>query len=934
IEIGTGRVILEGVTSEAALDADDFVLSGIVDTVPGGGGDTMPGGGDDTMPGGGDPGPPEITGTPGPDVLTGTTDDERVLGLAGADLIGTSGGTDTLIGGSGADIFAILLNGGALDGDPDLVDDFSYLGGDQVGLGEALAARPVDDLTDLVRATVSGSDTLIEINLGDGFDTALRLLGVNFTTAQLLSYGFDAPTLGSAAFVENPYGFTNTSTTTTDPFATPDGRYVAFVDKQNLDNLAGDITPIREEDEFGGFDTNEDSATMDIFVRNMATGAVQRASVMGDGTAIETGSGAPATANSPVLTDDGRFVFFVTNGQASGADTNDSGDVYMRDLLADTAPVLVSLNGTSAAGGVPVGLNFTTTSVSVLDASADGRRIAYVTDAAIDAANDTNGDRDVYLHDLDTGLTTLVSARHNLTTDTDSPAGGGVANPYSFGIDDSYKGDPVHISADGRYVAYVTDNSHINTSGANLDPDGSFDLYLRDTLLERTLLVTDGFDSNDVQDFDMSADGARIVYATRNAVDSDDRNDEIDVYLAKIDLAAFTVSDRSRISELEGGFELKGGRSYSPTISADGTRALFLTDATDIAPVDPFSSIADRTDIVEVDLTTGALTTTANSHRLDDGSGNEFSNKAFALTEDAIVYRKSLGGDTIEVSAPVDFPNIDVPGDTSGLLRLSSFGGSSHVTSSIDGLFDTDVYFLGSSPNLISVSVEGTGGAGGTLPDPSIQIRTGSQTGPVTASDNNSGFGDDAFLVHRLTGGVDNYLIVRSGTFAETGSYRVSVDVGFPRSGPDTPIILDLDTPFSSRLFSSTNSDYYKFDADGGTRYEVNVTPEGVSDPLDGSIIRVRNANDQVLANSSVGADTLDFIAPEDGLLFIEVDVTSASSGNPGFYSVEIEEDPLIIIFPPPIFPPPIFPPPIFPLGTAPELPEGPLVGLDTDFVL
>ncbi|MEO1614194.1 MAG: hypothetical protein AAFU55_17830, partial [Pseudomonadota bacterium] len=167
----------------------------------------------------------------------------------------------------------------------------------------------------------------------------LFLEGVEFTTDQLINYGFDAPAQGSAGFVDNPYGFNNTSSTTADPAITPDGAFVAFVDKQNLDDLEGDVTPVPTGPDGP---TNEDDATMDVFVRNMETGAIQRASVGPNGEALTTdglplneGETNSATSLSPALSTDGRYVAFASNGRASPLDGKSSGDVYIRDLLID-----------------------------------------------------------------------------------------------------------------------------------------------------------------------------------------------------------------------------------------------------------------------------------------------------------------------------------------------------------------------------------------------------------------------------------------------------------------------------------------------------------------------------------------------------------------------------------------------------------------------
>src|SRR6185503_17655383 len=91
--------------------------------------------------------------------------------------------------------------------------------------------------------------------------------------------------------------------------------------------------------------------------------------------------------------------------------------------------------------------------------SANGRYIAFATDATNFDPADTDGVRDLYWRDLRTGEVRLVSRA--------TGQGGVKANDHSFGPS---------ISADGRYVAW-------HTGATNLSPDDSdnvMDVYMRD----------------------------------------------------------------------------------------------------------------------------------------------------------------------------------------------------------------------------------------------------------------------------------------------------------------------------------------------------------------------------------------------------------------------------------------------------------------------
>jgi hypothetical protein len=96
--------------------------------------------------------------------------------------------------------------------------------------------------------------------------------------------------------------------------------------------------------------------------------------------------------------------------------------------------------------------------------SANGRFIAYISDATNLVIGDTNGQRDVFVYDRGTGRTTLESVNSS----------GAEANGYS---------DEPSISDDGRYVLF-------HSAATNLVAgSGGFHVYLRDRVLGTTTLI-------------------------------------------------------------------------------------------------------------------------------------------------------------------------------------------------------------------------------------------------------------------------------------------------------------------------------------------------------------------------------------------------------------------------------------------------------------
>ena len=165
-----------------------------------------------------------------------------------------------------------------------------------------------------------------------------------------------------------------------DPTLSNDGRFVAFhSDATNL--VSGDT-----------------NAATDIFVFDRTTGTTTRVSI------ASNGNQADGMSNDPVLSTDGRFVTFwsVATTVVSG-DTNGTDDVFLHDRTTGiTTRISVASNGSQANGRSfdPV-------------ISADGAFISFDLAATNLVSGDTNGAPDIFIHDRVTGVTTRVSIATN-----------------------------------------------------------------------------------------------------------------------------------------------------------------------------------------------------------------------------------------------------------------------------------------------------------------------------------------------------------------------------------------------------------------------------------------------------------------------------------------------------------------------------------------
>src|SRR5207245_10503824 len=111
-------------------------------------------------------------------------------------------------------------------------------------------------------------------------------------------------------------------------------------------------------------------------------------------------SGGVSVALPPALWADGRFVAFVSFAtNLVAGDTNGATDVFVHDRQTGTTErVSVASDGTeSNAASLGSAL------------SADGRFVAFQSDATNLVAGDTNGATDVFVRDRQTGMTERVS---------------------------------------------------------------------------------------------------------------------------------------------------------------------------------------------------------------------------------------------------------------------------------------------------------------------------------------------------------------------------------------------------------------------------------------------------------------------------------------------------------------------------------------------
>ncbi len=269
------------------------------------------------------------------------------------------------------------------------------------------------------------------------------------------------------------------------PEISADGRFVAFWSR------ATNLVP---------GDTN---GSVDVFVRDLAANTTTRVSL--------DVAGGEASADSGVcsISGDGRYVAFQSLAALDPSDANESWDVYVRDRIAG----VTTRASLSSSGNDPSG------DCEAPSISADGRYVAFQSDAPNLVASDPNGKLDVFVRDLLNGTTALASVSSN------GAAGGVAGDDISFAPS---------ISADGRAVAFVSLASTLVPGDTNgpLHPDA----FLRDlaagTTARANLGPSNAQDDGGVDTCALSGDGRNVAFdSSGDDLVPNDTNEAADVFV-------------------------------------------------------------------------------------------------------------------------------------------------------------------------------------------------------------------------------------------------------------------------------------------------------------------------------------------------------------------------------------------------------------------
>jgi len=521
-----------------------------------------------------------------------------------------------------------------------------------------------------------------------------------------------------------------------------------------------------------------------IYVKNLITGKVTLASCDASGTPLNIIQNLAVT---PSLNFNGTEIAF------EGFDTHGKDGIYVKNLI--TGALTVETIGPSGQAANDVAHH--------PRLSPDGTKLMFDSDATNLVAGDTNGHTDVFIRDLTTNTTTLVSEVNGVTptlangdSDNASWSADGTrivfesrasnlvadnthtweqiytknlatgvitevsADSFASGFGNGNSWNPVFDPKDNNKFAFET----YATDFVNSDTNGFEDIYLRDAVhsaayqesikVDGSMNVTQGNNHSFYPEF--SPDGNYIVFDSQasNFV-TNDTNGHRDVYMVNIATHQITL-----ISQNGSGVVGNGDSGYSegpPVFSPDGSVIMFATDATNYLSGMAGSNVILKNigagtpgnDMLNGGAGNDTLVGGSGNDTLDGGTGVDMmygggGDDTYIVDNvgDVVTENTNAGTDTVETT----LLSYTLPANVENLI----FAGSGNFTGNGNSLANTI-----------------TGGAGNDT------IRPGSGSDTVNAGVGNDYINMSAYLTaaDKIDGGAGSDVVELSGNY--TGANAV-----------------------------------------------------------------------------------------------------------------------------------------------------------------
>jgi flagellin-like hook-associated protein FlgL len=318
-------------------------------------------------------------------------------------------------------------------------------------------------------------------------------------------------------------------------------------------SVSGDGRLVLFNSEAANLVSGDTNGVSDIFIKDLATGAVSRVST------TATGAQANGASAQGSLSADGRLMVFQSFAtDLVPGDTNGRSDLFLKDLETG------AITRVSTGSG---GEEATDHSYRPL-LSPDGQTVLFESLASNLVPDDTNAASDIFLKNLQTGAVTRVS-----TPALYPETIGGASTQPSF-------------SPDGRYVAFLSSATNL-VSG---DTNGAIDVFIKDLFTGAIQRVStdagggqqNGNASNAAASVSFSPDGRFVTFASAasNLVPGD-TNGLNDSFLKDLKTGEVT-----RLSTTAGGGQASGGENFLARFSPDGRSVVFRSGATNLVAGD------------------------------------------------------------------------------------------------------------------------------------------------------------------------------------------------------------------------------------------------------------------------------------------------------------------------------------------------------------
>lgn len=281
-------------------------------------------------------------------------------------------------------------------------------------------------------------------------------------------------------------------------------------------------------------------------------------------------NGAFAAGNTPStfgidISNDGRFVVFETSeDNLSTDDVNGDFDIYLHDtVLSTTELISTDTNGQAASGGS----RFPTI-------SANGKHVAFVSASTEIIPSLEIAGQKIFVHSNES------SPEFRIASLSDN---GDLANSVSREADISSDGRFVAFRTQSENLVDLNGDGIYDDFAFGFR-SSRYRIYVHDSLTRTTELISVGNDGDDGSNHSfypsISADGRYVAFMTTNNLLEKDTNGVADIYIRDRQTKHTVLAS---VSESE---EIANGASNFPRISSDGTWVAFESDATNLTPDD------------------------------------------------------------------------------------------------------------------------------------------------------------------------------------------------------------------------------------------------------------------------------------------------------------------------------------------------------------